>query len=116
MTLFGIQWTDPLTYFGNTFIGPFTVQSSIIAGLAFAACAVFVRYYYKNFYESAEAPKGWRTFFIGLVLMALYQFLKVPFTYEWIYGDLAILVFLVYQLVAISWLVWGVYLLKREVE
>ncbi len=109
----GFQWKDPLTAFGEL-SGP-TFISSLIAITCFFAAGVFIYLYYKKFYSVGEAPRGWKYFFAGLILSSLYQLLKIPFTYEWVYGDTFVFMFLVFQIIAIGVLVYGLYLLKKEV-
>jgi len=109
----GFQWIDPFTNFGD--ISLVVLASSIIAVLGFLIATVFIHLYSKKFYVG-ETPKSWSMFFRGLLLVTLYQLLKVPFTYKWIYGDLFTVLFLIFQIVAISSLVYGLYLLKKEVS
>ena len=113
MVLGGIQWKNPLTAFGR--ISGIVLQSSIIAIAGFFIAAIFLYLYYKRLYGISEVPRGWKYLLVGLVLNGLYQLLKVPYTYEWIYGDIFVLLFLIFQLIAISILVYGLYLLRKEV-
>ncbi len=111
--IIGIQWTDPLTQFG--ILSTLVLLSSIIAIAGFFLAGLFIRQYNKKFFEVGEIPKGWRYFFIGLLLSALYQLLKVPFTYKWIYGDANIVLFLIFQIIAVWVLVYGLNLMKKEI-
>ncbi|MBU3897134.1 MAG: hypothetical protein KJ697_04355 [Nanoarchaeota archaeon] len=110
----GLQWNDPLTSFGK--LGGIVLLSSILAIICFLIAGIFIYLYYKKFYAIGEAPKGWTYFFLGMILCGFYQLLKVPFTYNWIYGDFFIVIFLIFQVIAISVLVYGLYLLKKEVS
>jgi len=98
----GFQWTNPLTLFGE--ISLWVLASSIIAIIGFFVASFFIYKYYKKFYVG-EVPKGWQMFFLGLMLMAYYQIVKIPFTYRWIYGDINVSIFLIFQLVAVGFLV-----------
>jgi len=109
----GIQWNNPLTAFGDLSIS--VLLSSIIAVICFFAAGIFIYMYYKKFYSIGQIPKGWKYFFIGLILSGLYQIMKIPYTYEWIYGDTFVLIFLIFQVIVTSILVYGLYLLKKEV-
>jgi len=103
-----------LTDFGS--ISRLLLESSIISVFGFLASGIFIYLYYRKFYGVTEAPKGWKTFFIGLILMSFYQMLKVPYTYRLIEGDIFLGLFLIFQLFAIGTLAYGLYLLKKEVE
>ncbi len=109
----GVQWSNPLTAFGN--LSGVVLMSSVIAIACFFAAGIFIYLYYKKYYSVGEAPKGWKFFFIGLILSALYQLLKIPYTYQWVYGDIFILMFLIFQIAVVAILVYGLYLLKKEV-
>jgi hypothetical protein len=112
--IIGIQWIDPLTQFGV--LSTLVLLSSIIAIAGFLLAGVFIRQYNKKFFEVGEIPKGWRYFSIGLLLSALYQLLKVPFTYKWIFGDENIILFLVFQIIAIWFLVYGLKSMIKEIS
>jgi hypothetical protein len=98
--------------------GPFglpVLLSSIVAAAGLCAGGIFIWAYYRKFYGVAPAPAGWKTFYLGLMLNAAAQFLEVPFTYGWIDGAGLVWLYLIYQVVAAVVLVWGLWLLKREV-
>ena len=113
LQIIGIQWTNPLTQFGE--ISTLVLFSSIIAISGFLLAGIFIRQYNKKFFEVEEIPKGWKFFSIGLLLSSLYQLLKVPFTYKWIFGDVNLMLFLVFQIIAILILVYGLRLMVKEV-
>ena len=113
-TLIGFGWNDPFTYFGS--ISSLVLISSIIAIIGFLAAGFYIYQYFKLFFGITEAPKGWKMFFNGLILSSLYQLLKIPYTYNWVYGDIFIILFLIFQVVAIGTLAYGLYLMKKEIE
>jgi len=112
--IIGIQWNDPLTYFGG--FSSLVLFSSLIAIIGFFLAGIFIRKYNKKFFEVGEIPKGWRFFYTGLILASLYQLLKVPFTYKWVYGDANIVLFLIFQIIAVWILVYGLNLMKKEIS
>jgi len=114
LELIGIRFVNPLTQFG--LLSPLVLISSIIIITSFFAAGIFIYIYYKRLYEVGEVPKGWSYFLLGLVLNGLYQFLKVPFTYGWIYGNIYLIGFLIFQVVVTIIFAYGLYLLKRGVE
>jgi len=114
MQLIGIRFVDPLTKFGS--LSPLVLISSIIVVISFYAAGMFIYVYYKRLYEVGEVPKGWSYFLLGLVLNGLYQFLKVPFTYGWIYGNIYLTIFLIFQVIVAGIFAYGLYLLKKEVD
>ncbi len=111
--IIGLQWNNPLTYFGD--LSGLTLFSSVIAIVGFLLSGIFIRLYNRKFFEVGEIPKGWKFFYIGLILSSLYQLLKVPFTYKWVYGDSNIVLFLIFQIIAVWILVYGLNLMKKEI-
>lgn len=109
----GIQWNNPLIAFGDLSIS--VLLSSIIAVLCFLTAGIFIYLYYKKSSSVGQMSKGWKYFFIGLILSGLYQIMKIPYTYEWVYGNVFVLLFLIFQVIVTSILVYGLYLLKKEV-
>ena len=114
MSLIEFRYIDPLSQFGS--INWLVLETSIVAIIGFFIAAFFVNKYYRKFYGVTEAPKGWKMFFRGLVLSGLYQLLKVPFTYSWVTGDLPLAIFLIFQIAAIGVLLYGLYLMNKEVS
>jgi len=110
----GLQWIDPMTFFGEYSI--LVLAASIFSIIAFLVSAIFVKLYYKKVFEIGEVPKGWRIFFFGLLLTCGYQILKIPYTYTWIYGNILVGIFLVYQAFAVGILAYGLYLMKKEAK
>lgn len=110
----GFQWVDPFTAFGE--ISGWVLAGSVILIIGFFISGIFIYLYYKKFYEVTEAPKGWKFFFMGLILSGLYHLLKIPFTYKWIYGDIFTLLFLVFQVIVVVILIYGLYLLKKSIQ
>ncbi|MCD6476637.1 MAG: hypothetical protein J7K26_00520 [Candidatus Aenigmarchaeota archaeon] len=110
----GIQWTNPLDYYGN--VSYLLLESSIIVSIGFLLSALFIYMYNKKFYGVDEPPKSWKTIFRGMLLVGIYEVLKIPYTYEWIYGNLFIGMFLIYQVIAIYTLAYGFYLLMKGVS
>ena len=108
----GIQWVDPFTFYGG--VGGLLLNSSIIAFLGFLSAGIFINFYYKKYYGVEEAPKAWRIFFQGLILVSIYHLFKIPFTYGWLYGNLFISMFLIYQVIAVGVLAYGLLLMIKE--
>jgi len=114
MQIIGFRFTDPLSMFGVLNFMVLTIGAISIIG--FYIAGIFIYKYYKKLHEVGEVPKGWNYFFIGLILSSLYQLLKVPFTYRWVYGNIYLMIFLVFQVIVATILAYGLYLLKKEVE
>lgn len=109
----GFRWNNPLTAFGDLSIT--VLMSSIIAISCFLAAGIFIYMYYKKSSSVGMISRGWKFFFIGLLLSGLYHIMKIPYTYEWIYGNVFVLIFLIFQVFVTGILVYGLYLLKKEV-
>ena len=113
LQIIGVQWTDPLAQFGE--LSLLILISSAIAILGFFLAGVFIRQYNRKFFEVGAIPKGWKFFSIGLLLSSLYSLLKVPFTYKWIFGDAYVMLFLIFQVIAVWIMVYGLKLMIKEI-
>jgi len=105
------------TYFEYLF-GGFAIPvmiTAFIAFMGFLLAAFFVQKYVKKFYI-AGVPEGWKYFYIGLILNALHQLLEVIYTFGIIGGTLSILFFSIFQIVAAGILVYGLYLIRKEIN
>ena len=113
LQIIGFRFIDPLTMFG--LLNFLVLATGVISIIGFYMAGIFIYKYYKKLHEIGDVPKGWKYFFIGLILSSLYQFLKVPFTYKWIYGNIYLSMFLIFQVIVVMILTYGLYLLRKEV-
>ena len=110
--LIGLGWNNPLTAFGE-FSMP-VLATNIISFLGFLFAGIFVLLYTKKFYEGRDIPKSWKFFYTGLLLTALLQILEIPTMYRWIYGSLYFSAFILFQSAVVLILLYGTYLLFKE--
>ena len=115
--IIGFRFINPVEIF-STFgaLTPLVFGTAIGAILGFFTAGIFIWIYHKKLSEVGEVPKGWSYFFVGLMLNSLYQVLKIPFTFNLVYGDIFIILFLIFQIFVVMIMVYGLYLLKKEVE
>ena len=114
LEIIGIRYVDPSETFG--ILTPLVIVAAIATIVGFFIAGVFIFKYNKKLSEVGEVPKGWTYFFAGLMLNSLYQTLKVPFTFKWVFGTPYLLLFSIFQVFVVIVLVYGLYLLKKGVE
>ncbi len=112
--IIGIRFTDPFSLFQS--LTPLVFATAISAIVGFFIAGIFIWVYNKKLSQVGEVPKGWTYLFVGLMLNSLYQVLKIPFTFQVIYGDIYITLFLIFQIFVALALAYGLYRLKKEVE
>ena len=105
---------ENLAYMFGELVIPVLI-SSFIAFIGFTLGTFFVYKHVKKFYI-AEIPKGWKFFYIGLLLNALTQLVEVIYTFLTLMSELLIIFFLIFQLIAAFVLVYGLYLLIKEIQ
>jgi len=110
----GLRFFNPFELFGA--LTPLVLATAISAIAGFFIAGIFIFIYHRKLSQVGEVPKGWDYFFVGLMLNSLYQVLKIPFTLNFVYGDIFIILFLVFQIFVVFIMVYGLYLLKKEVE
>lgn len=107
---------NPLIYpFGpmlpmNLFV--LLVHIPIVFG--FGAAAYWIIAYLKKFYGERPIPEEWRNFWMAMVWGMVHELIETLILYQWVVGQLLMVVFFVVQVVAGVYLIRGSYLLAKK--
>jgi len=100
-------------------IGPFgmslyflLVHIPIVGG--FGAAAYWIIKYLKKFYADRPIPEEWKLFWMAMVWGTIHELIEVPILYQWIIGQILLIVFFIIQVVASIYLIRGSYLLAKK--
>ncbi|MCD6233004.1 hypothetical protein J7J81_01290 [bacterium] len=88
------------------------VHIPIVGGFAFAA--IYIIKYLKKFYGSRPIPLEWKVFWTALIWATIHELIEVPLLYQWVVGQVLLIVFFFVQIIAGVYLVWGAYLLAKK--
>ena len=100
-------------------IGPFgmslyflLVHIPIVGG--FGAAAYWIIKYLKKFYADRPIPEEWKLFWMAMVWGTIHELIEMPILYQWIVGQILLIVFFIIQVVASIYLIRGSYLLAKK--
>lgn len=100
-------------------IGPFgfslyvlLVHIPIILG--FVSGAYWIIRYLKKFYGERPIPEEWKVFWLAMVWGVIHELIEVPILYQWIVGQVLVIVFFIVQVIASVYLIRGSYLLAKK--
>jgi hypothetical protein len=113
MPLLEFHLVNPLT------IGPLgmsiyflLMHIPIVGGFAFAA--FYIIKYLRKFYGTRIIPQEWKIFWLALIWATIHELIEVPLLYQWVVGQVLLIVFFIVQIIAGIYLVWGAYLLAKK--
>ena len=80
----------------------------------FGMTAYWIIKYLKKFYADRPIPEEWKVFWLAMVWGTIHELIEVPILYQWIVGQVLLIVFFFVQIVASIYLIRGSYLLAKK--
>jgi len=115
MPILEFHAVNPLTYLGPALgINLFVLLAHIPIIFGFGAAAYYIIKYLRRFYGKRPIPEEWRFFWLAMVWTTVHELIEVPLLYQWVIGQVLLIVFFIIQVVASIYLVWGTYLLAKK--
>jgi hypothetical protein len=94
----------------NLFV--FLVHIPIVFG--FGVAAYYIIKYLRKFYGERPIPEEWRVFWWAMVWGTVHELIEVPLLYQWIVGQVWLIIFFIVQIFAGIYLIKGSYLLAKK--
>ncbi len=115
MPILEFNAVNPLTYLGpqlgfNLFV--LLIHIPIVGG--FGMAAYYIIQYLKKFYGERPIPEEWRMFWMAMIWGTIHELIETFLLYQWIVGQLFLVVFFVVQVVGGIYLIRGTYLLAKK--
>jgi len=115
MPILEFNLVNPLTYLGpqlglNLYL--LLVHIPIVFGFGVAACWIIK--YLKRFYGERPIPEEWKFFWLAIVWTTVHELIEMPILYQWIIGQVLLVVFFAIQVAASIYLIRGSYLLAKK--
>lgn len=114
MPVLEFHLVNPLTYFGPIGVSLYIFLMHIPIVFGFGMAAYYIIKYLKKFYGERPIPEEWKFFWLAMVWMTAHELIEVPILYQWIIGQILLIVFFIIQMVAGIYLVRGSYLLAKK--
>jgi len=107
---------NPLTYpFGPMFgMNLYVLLIHIPIVFGFGVAAYYIIKYLRKFYADRPIPEEWRLFWWAMVWGTIHELIEAPILYQWIIGQVLLIVFFIIQVVASIYLIRGSYLLAKK--
>lgn len=84
----------------------------IIGG--FGMAAYYIIKYLRRFYGERPIPEEWNIFWWAMVWGTIHELIEAPILYQWVVGQVLLIVFFIIQVVASIYLIRGSYLLTKN--
>jgi hypothetical protein len=115
MPLLEFNAVNPLTYMGpqlglNLFV--LLIHIPIVGG--FGIAAYYIIKYLHRFYGQRPIPEEWKVFWLAMIWATVHELIEVPILYQWIIGQVLVIVFLIVQVMSGVYLIRGSYLLAKK--
>jgi len=117
MPILEFNAVNPLTYpFGPTMLGMnlYVLLIHIPIVFGFGAAAYYIIKYLRKFYAERSIPEEWKIFWWAMVWSVIHELIEVPILYQWIIGQVLVIVFFVVQMIASIYLIRGSYILAKK--
>ena len=108
LPFFTFQLTSPLSMPLYMFVS----QILIVGGFGFAA--YYIIKYLKSFYKDRPVPKEWHCFWLAMLWGTLHELIEMAMLYRMIGGQLTLILFFIFQVIAGIYLISGSYLLAKK--
>jgi len=107
---------NPLTYPFGPMLGMnlFALLVHIPIVFGFGAAAYYIIKYLRKFYGERPVPEEWRVFWLAMVWGTIHELIETPILYQWIVGQILLVIFFIVQIVAGIYLIKGSYLLAKK--
>lgn len=100
---------NPLTYLGPALgMNIYLILIHIPIVFGFGAAAYWIVKYLRKFYGTRPIPEEWKFFWMAMVWGTIHELIEVPILYQWVSGQVLLIIFFIIQAVA------GVYLIKES--
>ena len=76
--------------------------------------AYWIIKYLKKFYAERPIPEEWKIFWLAIVWATIHELIEVPILYQWVVGQVLLIVFFIVQAIASIYLIRGSYLLAKK--
>jgi len=80
----------------------------------FGMAAYYIIKYLRKFYGERPIPEEWKVFWWAMIWATIHELIEVPILYQWIVGQVLVIVFIIIQVVASIYLIQGSYLLAKK--
>ena len=115
MPILEFNAVNPLTYMGpalgfNLFV--LLVHIPIVGG--FGMAAFYIVKYLKKFYGERPIPEEWRNFWLAMIWGTVHELIETLLLYQWVVGQVLLVIFFIVQVVAGIYLIKGSYLLAKK--
>jgi len=116
MPILEFNAVNPLNYPFGPMLGMnlfcLLIHIPIVGG--FVMAAYYIVRYLKKFYGERPISEEWRNFWMAMVWGTVHELIETLILYQWVVGQVLMIVFFVVQVVAGVYLIRGSYLLAKK--
>ena len=76
--------------------------------------AYYIIKYLRKFYGERQIPEEWKFFWLAMVWTTVHELIEMPILYQWVVGQVLLIIFFIVQVMASIYLIRGSYLLAKK--
>jgi hypothetical protein len=114
MPILEFNAVNPLTYIGPFGFSVFVLVVHIPIVFGFGVAAYYIVKYWRAFYGTRPIPEEWKNFWLAMVWGTIHELIETILLYQWVVGQVLLIVFFIVQVVAGIYLIKGSYLLAKR--
>ena len=80
----------------------------------FGMAAYYIIKYLRKFYGERQIPEEWKFFWLAMVWTTVHELIEMPILYQWVVGQVLLIIFFIVQIMASIYLIRGSYLLAKK--
>jgi hypothetical protein len=80
----------------------------------FGMAAFYIIKYLGRFYGERPIPEEWKIFWMAMVWGTVHELIEVPILYQWMIGQVLLIIFFIIEVIAGIYLIRGSYLLAKK--
>lgn len=106
--------SNPLNFAPTLGLSLYVILMHIPIVGGFGMAAFYIVKYLKKFYGERPIPQEWKIFWLALIWTTIHELIEVPMLYQWVVGQVLLIVFFFIQIIAGIYLMWGSYFLAKK--
>lgn len=116
MPILEFNSVNPFTYPFGPMLGMnlYVLLIHIPIVFGFVAAAFYIIKYLRKFYGERQVPVEWKFFWWAMVWGTIHELIEVPILYQWVVGQILVVVFFAVQVISSIYLIYGSYLLAKK--
>jgi hypothetical protein len=115
MPFLEFHFSDISTWFGPSLaLNLYILSIMILLNVVYITGSTFMIFYLRRFYGKRKIPREWNIFWWAFVAYCLHEFLEMLLAWQWIIGQVAVVLLASSEIISVIFLTYAAYLLAKK--